>query len=100
MLLTQRVTFPVFGHETPARKRVALETNSEHIPDFPLGPGGGRPEVGDALVGRILSLERHLETDVLVPTDGEELIEERKFTQGLTGRSAPADALVDRAQVE
>jgi len=79
---------------------MAVKPNPEHVPDFPLVPIGRGPEVSNGLVARILSLERHLETEVLVAVYREELINEGKVTCGLTGWGGPADALIDGTQVE
>ena len=46
---SQRMPFPVFGHQQAAQIAVTVEHDAEHIPDFALEPAGAGP---DALHGR------------------------------------------------
>src|SRR5262249_56347026 len=44
VVLAQRMTDELLVHEQPTQVRVALEADTEHVPDLALEPDGDRPE--------------------------------------------------------
>jgi hypothetical protein len=48
IVLAQRVTLPVLGHEDANEVGMAVEVDPHHVPRFALEPVGGRPDGEDA----------------------------------------------------
>src|SRR5215813_7338570 len=46
VVLAQRKAFPVFGHQQTTEIGMAVEDDTEEIPDFAFEPVGRRPDVG------------------------------------------------------
>ena len=53
MVFQKWMSHPCSRHQDSFHVRVALETNSEHVPDFPFVPIRRRPEIGGRIDGRL-----------------------------------------------
>src|SRR5690606_25963485 len=95
MLLAERMTFPRRRHQEPPQALMTLERDAEHVPDFSLVPARGRPEPRYARHRRPLALERDLDSQILVPPVGEEVIDDREVARRLAV-AVLAQPLVDR----
>ena len=75
IILPQGMPFPVVGHEQPAEIGVALETNPEHVENFPLVPVGRRPQIGYVRVVRVFSLQVDFQAQAAGGLEGEQMID-------------------------
>src|ERR687892_1449981 len=76
MILAQRMPFPGGRKQDASQIRMALEADAEEIPNRPLIPVCRGPEIGDGWKRRGIPGERHLEANILVAREGQELIDD------------------------
>src|SRR5665647_1424331 len=62
---------------------VPLETDPEHVPDFPLVPVGVGPDAGHRGHGGLIALESHLQPNVRVPVVGKQVVHDGEIAIGL-----------------
>ena len=79
--------------------RVALETDSKHVPDFSFVPIRRGPKVCSGINGRLTSLEWHLDAEILVPIKRQEVINHGEVACRLPLAVHP-HPLVDGGEVE
>ena len=82
IIFTQRVTFPGRRHHDATQVRVTIEGNAKHFPGFTLIPVGVGEQFGEGRQMQIVFRQRHLEHDVAVAIDGDQVIENGKIRGG------------------
>ena len=78
--------------------RVALESDSEHAPDFPFVPVRRGPKVRGRVNGRLILLERHFDAEIFVPAKREEMIHDGEIAWRLPLAVHP-HTLIDGGEV-
>jgi hypothetical protein len=99
VFLAQRVAVPGAGHEQALEVGVAVEAETEHVPRLALVPIGVRPQTCDGGKRRGLPQKRHLDPEVRVALEGEELIDDGEVRSRLPRPPLPLP-LVDGGQIE
>src|SRR6185503_7892375 len=100
MLLTQRMPNPGSRHENALKMRMPIETNAEHIPDFPLIPVRRRPKVGNCANRCPVFLERSLDPDICVAIKGQQVIDDGEVARRRILRMSPHALINGREVVE
>src|ERR671915_329533 len=98
MILAQRMPYPGRRKQEAPQVRMALEADAEEIPDLPLVPVRCGPDIGDGRQRGRVPRERHLEADVLIVREGQQLVDDGKIALRLPLAMA-ADSLVDGGEV-
>jgi len=74
VLLAQRVSLPVVGHENPPQIGVAAETDAEHVVHLPLVPGGSGKDRGSCLDFGPYTFGSHLEAQMPGGVEVEQMV--------------------------
>ena len=82
VVFTQRVAFPGRRHHDATQIWVAIEGNTKHFPGFTFIPVGVGEQFGEGWQMQIVFRQRHLEHDVAVAVDGNQVIENGKIRGG------------------
>ena len=82
IIFTQRVAFPGVRHHDATQIRVAVEGNAKHLPGFTLIPVGVREEFGKGRHVQIVFRQCHLEHDIAVAIDRNQVVENGKIRRG------------------
>ena len=79
VIFTQRVTFPGLRHHDAAQVRVTVESNAKQIPGFTLIPVSVREQFGEGRYVQVVFCQRHLQHDVAVTIDRNQMVENGKI---------------------
>src|SRR5690606_36782351 len=79
MFFPQRMTFPRLRHQYPAKVRMAVELNTDHIIDLAFVPACVCPEIVNAGYRRQISFQRKLQLDEAVAVKGVQVIDKCEF---------------------
>src|SRR5471032_2301002 len=79
IVFTQRVPFPRLRHHDARQVRVAIEGNTKHFPGFALVPVSIREYFGQSRNMEIVFSQCHLEHDVAITLDGDQMVENGKI---------------------
>ena len=82
VVLAQRVPFPGLRHHDARQVRVAVEGDAEHFPGFALIPVGVREYLGRRGHVQVFFRQRHLQHDVAVALDGNQMVENGEIRSG------------------
>ena len=85
VVLAKRMGGELFGHHQPTEVRMAREADPEQIPDLPLQPVGGLPELYDALDRRLRIVDEHSDCEPAVGRRGGEQIRQTVAVTGARG---------------
>ena len=99
IVFTQRVAFPGRRHHDAAQIRVAIEGHAKHFPGFTLIPVGVGEQFGESRQMQIVFRQRHLEHDVAVAVDRNQMIENGKI-RGRQAIAVGAQTFVHAVQVK
>ena len=82
VVFTQRMTFPGMRHQQTRQVRVTFDIDAKHFPGFTLIPVGVREQFGESRYAQIVFRQSHLEHDIAIAFNGDQVIENGKIRGG------------------